>query len=105
MSRKNVNAFILTMAVAFPALAFDAGSLKRADDRAANWLIEKYDFKTNMLKGEPQDLMKYAIIVTSFCRHPHDYKEAAGPWVTGPVKYILSQVKEDGSLATPGTDE
>jgi hypothetical protein len=85
--------------------AVAAGAVKSADDRAANWLIEKYDHKTNQFKCEAPDLQRYAILVTAFCRHPHDYKEVSGPWVTGPVKYILSQVKEDGSVATPGSDE
>lgn len=97
--------FLLCRPVA--AAALDAPAVKKACDRVGNWLIEQYDLKEKFYgKGTPvKDVMTNAIIVTALCRHPRDYKEANGPFVSEPVKYLVSQVRDDGSLATPGSDE
>src|SRR3954471_5354044 len=100
---------MLFMVVLFTrhAAAVDALDIKRADDRAANWLIEHYDKKLKcFVQGAPiKDVMTNAIIVTAMNRHPHDYKEVAGPFASEPVKFLVSQVKDDGSLVDPGSDE
>ena len=91
-----------------PAAAFEPLDIKRSDDRAANWVIEHYDknLKSFVQDGKPvKDVMATAIIVTALNRHPHNYKEVAGPFGSEPVKYLLSQIKEDGSLTEPGADE
>jgi hypothetical protein len=82
------------------AAAPAAGDVKRATDKCANWLIEKYDVGDKSYgKGkEGKDLMTSALIVSGLCNHPRDYKESNGPFVTEPVKFLLSKIKKDGSV-------
>jgi len=82
------------------AFAVEAREIKGAADRAGNWLIEQFDLKEKVFgKGpEAKDVNTVAMVVTALCNHPRDYKEASGPFISEPVKYILSQINEDGTV-------
>ncbi|HYG76151.1 MAG TPA: hypothetical protein VEK08_14195 [Planctomycetota bacterium] len=86
------------------AHAIDAPALKKACDKTGNWLVEQYVLAEKSFKGAPKDAMNTAIIINALLLHPRDYKETNGPFVSEPVKYLVSQIKSDGSLASPGTD-
>ncbi|MGD0088725.1 MAG: hypothetical protein ABSE73_02290 [Planctomycetota bacterium] len=82
------------------AFALEPREIKAAADKAGNWLIEQFDLKEKVFgKGEQaKDVETVAMCVTALCNHPRDYKETSGPFISEPVKYILSQINEDGTL-------
>jgi hypothetical protein len=82
------------------AYALEASQVKRALDRGGNWLIEQFDLKEKVFgKGEQaKDLVTVAMCVKALCDNPRDYKETSGPFISEPVKYILSQIGDDGTL-------
>jgi hypothetical protein len=82
------------------AYALEASQVKRALDRGGNWLIEQYDSKEKVFgKGEQaKDLVTVGMCVAALCDNPRDYKETSGPFISEPVKYILSQIGDDGKL-------
>jgi len=80
--------------------ALEAKDLKRALDHGVNWLIEQFDPKEKVFgKGEyDKDVVTVAMCVKALCDNPRDYREASGPFISEPVKYILSQIGQDGKL-------
>ena len=99
---KRRNALIAVAALwwAGSAFAIEAKDLKRALDGGGNWLIEQFDLKEKVFgKGErAKDVTTVAMCVKALCDNPRDYKETSGPFISEPVKYILSQIGEDGKL-------
>ena len=80
--------------------AVEAKDVKRASDRAGNWLIEQFDRGEKVFgKGATgKDVTTVAMVVTALCNSPRDYKEANGPYISEPVKHIITRIKKDGSL-------
>ena len=99
---KRRNALIAAAALwwAGSAFAIEAKDLKRALDGGGNWLIEQFDLKEKVFgKGErAKDVTTVAMCVKALCDNPRDYKETSGPFISEPVKYLLSQIGEDGKL-------
>lgn len=97
----------LLAALAFKAPradAADAGQVKSATDRAANWLIEQHKdgtFGKGDLRKKPGVV---GLVVKSLCAHHRHYREPLGPFITEPVKYLLKCQKKDGSFADNGDD-
>lgn len=94
---------ILTVALSLssaPAFALDAGSLKRAADKSSNWLIEHFNLKDSTFGSGPsaQTPEQAAMVLKALCEAPRDYKEASGPFITQPLKLMLSKINADGSL-------
>jgi len=91
---------VALLLIAGNTFAIEAKEIKSAADRAGNWLIEQFDLKEKVFgKGpEAKDVATVAMCVTALCNHPRDYKEASGPFISEPVKYILSQINEDGTV-------
>lgn len=89
------------------AQAVDAGAFRPVTDRMGRWLIERYDVKAKGFgTGEQQkDAELAAMIVAGLCGSSRDYREGHGPFITEPVKLILANVNEDGSLKSPAKDE
>jgi hypothetical protein len=82
------------------ACALEKKDLKRALDRGGNWLIDQFDPKEKVFgKGdEAKDVVTVAMCVKALCDNPRFYNESNGPYISEPVKYILSQIGEDGKL-------
>jgi len=57
-------------------------------------------FVTTTLLSAPK-IGVTGMIVAALCHSPRDYKETNGPYISEPVKFLLAQVKEDGSVAPP----
>jgi len=86
--------------------AIDAPALKKVCDKTGNWLVEQYSTSDKYFgKGTPKDALSAAIILNGLFTHPRDYKESNGPFVSEPAKFLVSQIKDDGSLVNPGSDE
>ncbi len=93
---------IALSAAAFQACAVEAKPVKTATDKLGNWIIEQYDASQKMYKGNKgTDADTVGMIVAALCHSPRDYKETNGPYISEPVKFLLAQVKEDGSVAPP----
>src|SRR5258705_10725975 len=88
--------FVLTLPCAF---AIDAGVVKRATDKCGNWLIEQFNLKESVYGTGPGSKTpeQNAMVIKALCDAPRDYKEASGPYITEPLKFILSKLNEDGS--------
>ena len=85
-----------------PAWALEAGDVKKATDKVGNWLIEQYDVKEKAFKGEQgKDVKTVAMIIYALCKSPREYRETNGPFISEPVKFLISQMKEDGTFANP----
>lgn len=87
--------------------AIEAGAFKPVTDRMGRWLVERYDIKA---KGygtaeQQKDVELAAMIVAALCGSPREYREGHGPFITEPIKLIVSQLNEDGSLKAPAKDE
>ena len=82
------------------SFAVDAGSLKRAADKSSNWLIEQFNLKLSSFGSGPnaQSPEQSAMVLKALCEAPRDYKEASGPFITEPLKLLLSKINADGSL-------
>ncbi|HEY3321102.1 MAG TPA: hypothetical protein VGP72_11600 [Planctomycetota bacterium] len=89
-------ASLLVLSASLPAI--EAGAIKKACDKASNWLIEHYSVKDKafLQDGKPVDLQTTAIIVTALCTHPRDYKETSGPFISEPVKALVAQGEKAG---------
>ncbi len=88
---------LLTLASAIlSAHAIEAGPIRRADDKCANWLIEQFNLKDKTFGTEkaPEYL---AMAVKGICDSTRDYKEASGPFIAEPIKNILSKIDDTGS--------
>lgn len=99
--KKAVLLFVLSALVYSGALqAVEANAVKRATDKCGNWLIEQYDMKLKVFgKGaEAQTPEQLAMVITGLCLAPRDYKESNGPFISEPVKLILSKVKDAGTV-------
>ena len=92
--------FVLTSRL----MAFDAGPVRRAVDKGGNWLVSQYDFKQ---KGYPATTApeQVAMVVKALCDNPRDYKEANGPYISEPVKYIQSKIDDTGKVSGAATNE
>jgi len=89
------------------ALAVEAGAFRPVTDRMGRGLIERYDVKAKGFGTAEQqkDVELAAMIVAGLCGSSRDYREGHGPFITEPVKLILANLNEDGSLKTPAKDE
>lgn len=101
---------LLVVAVACAAsgaFAIDAGGFKRVTDRMGSALVNFYDVKGKGF-GTPEqqkDVELTAMIVAGLCGSPREYREANGPFVSEPVKFLVAQIKDDGSLQGSFKDE
>ncbi|MFH0940146.1 MAG: hypothetical protein V1899_12830 [Planctomycetota bacterium] len=95
--------FALFVAVnAGSAWALEVKQLKTATDRLGSRIVEQYDVKEKAYKGElGRDVKTVAIIVTALCNSPRHYREANGPYLSEPVKFLVAQVSggNDKSLS------
>jgi hypothetical protein len=78
-----------------PAMAqdkVDPDKLKSGADLAANWLIDNYDYKTGVFAKSELSRMPglQALILMNLLDHPRKYEITDGPFMTGPLEYILS---------------
>ena len=108
MSRSRI-LFSLAIFVAIganSARALEVKQLKTATDRLGSWIIEQYDVKEKAYKDKQGggDVKTVAVIVTALCNSPRHYREANGPYVSEPVKFLIKNVTEtraeDKSLPT-----
>lgn len=88
------------------ALASDAATVKRSCDKAGNWLIEQHNlaegtFGKSKLSKEPGVV---GLVLKALCDSPRGYREAHGPFITMPVKYVLKTQKGNGAFAMDGRD-
>lgn len=104
---KKASVLCTLMLLCAGAQAVEAGAFRPVTDRMGRWLIERYDVKAKGFgTGEQQkDVELAAMIVAALCGSPRDYREGHGPFITEPVKLILANLNEDGSLKTPAKDE
>jgi len=82
---------------------FTADSAKAAADKAEAWLGQSYDFK-GVTFGDPKSPNAkmpgvIALVVRALAECRHDYRESNGPFITGPVKYLLECQQENGAFA------
>lgn len=97
---------LLTVLVisAFQSAAFEAGAVRSMIEKNANWLIGQYDFRTKTF-GTATAPEQLAMVVKVLCDNPRDYKEANGPFISEPVKVMLSKVDESGHVSGMLTSE
>lgn len=86
--------------------ASDATTVKRAADKAGNWLIEQHNltegtFGKSKLSKEPGVV---GLVLKALCESPRGYREAHGPFITMPVKYVLKTQKGTGAFTVDGRD-
>jgi hypothetical protein len=101
---KPIHAVLMLSLVASFGYAIEAKNFKRITDRMGNKLIEQFDFKNKCYGtgAEQKDADLAAIIVLALCTNPREYRESHGPFVSEPVKLILSKIKPDGSIEVDG---
>jgi hypothetical protein len=85
------------LGVEFGAHAASGAAVRPAAEKSANWLILQFDLKKKTYDSvtAPEQL---AMVLKGLCEHPRDYKEANGPYMTEPVKYILSKIDDKGHV-------
>lgn len=94
-----IAAGLLALLLSPIALALEAKPVKTASDKAGNWLVDQYDAKEKVFNGEDgKDPVTVAMIVHALCTSPRDYKETNGPYISEPVKFLLTQT---GGLMKP----
>jgi hypothetical protein len=104
--RMFVVAVLAGVLVAQSLHALEARDVKRATDRAGNWIIEQYDVQEKAYKGEGgKDVKTVAMIIRALCDSPRDYKESNGPYISEPVKFLLAQINDDGRLKNKADDK
>ncbi|MBI3832350.1 MAG: hypothetical protein HY291_22695 [Planctomycetes bacterium] len=86
--------------------ATDAPPVKSACERAGYWLIEQHNldegtFGKTRLGKEPGVV---GLVLKALGEGPRDYREAHGPFITKPVKYLLAHQKENGAITLDGRD-
>src|SRR5579862_478245 len=74
-----------------------AGAIRGAAERSADWLIRQFDLKKGTFDSAtaPETV---AMAIKALCGHPRDYKEANGPYITMPVKFMLSKIDDKGHV-------
>lgn len=94
----------LLFVVTNSSTAFDAGPVRKAVDKGGNWLVSQYDFKQKAYPATtaPEQV---AMVVKALCDNPRDYKEASGPYMSEPVKYIVSKIDDKGKVSGVATNE
>jgi hypothetical protein len=86
------------------AAAPEAKDAKRATDKCGNWIVEQFDLGSKVF-GKEKNVTTTALVVMALCESPRDYKESNGPFVSEPVKFLLSRIKKDGSLKLEKDEE
>lgn len=94
-----------TIAILFAALltantfGIEASAVKRLTDKSGNWLIEQFNLKEGTFGSGAASKTpeQNAMVVKALCDAPRDYKESSGPFITAPLKFILSKVNDDGT--------
>jgi len=99
---------LCALALVSPACAGEvtAGDVKRACDRAANWLIEQHNLGAGTFgKGKlAQSPGVVALVIKALAGSPRQYREPHGPFMTQPVKYLLSTQQDSGAFMQAGHD-
>jgi len=92
--------FLSAFSFSLSIYGLEAGPVKRATDKAGNWIVEQYDTKGRVFGKTPDstDIITTALVIKALCDSPRDYKEANGPFITEPVKFLLEQLNEDGTF-------
>lgn len=95
---------MLALGLTSPVSAAQKGKVKKACDRAANWLIEHHDLKTGTFgKGDKSKMIGLvAIVIKGLTNSPRKYTEDLGPFVSEPVAYLLKNQQESGAIALKG---
>jgi squalene-hopene/tetraprenyl-beta-curcumene cyclase len=97
---------ILALALSGSALAvaLEPGDVKGAADKAANFLVRQHNLGEGTFGRS-----KYArlpgvcgLAVVALCESPRQYREAVGPFVSQPVKYLLRCQRGDGAITIEG---
>jgi hypothetical protein len=86
------------------AAAPEAKDVKRATDKCGNWIVEQFD-RGSKLFGKDKSTTTLALTILALCESPRDYKEANGPFVSEPVKQLLTRIKKDGSVKLEKDEE
>jgi hypothetical protein len=88
------------------AAAPETKDVKRATDRCGNWIVEQFNLGSKSFgKGkDAKDPAVLALVVLSLLDSPRDYKESNGPFISEPIKYLVSKVKKDGSIKSESDD-
>lgn len=95
---KYISIMAILLSAAFGARAASGGgSVRPAAEKSANWLILQFDLKKKTY-GSATAPEQMAMVLKGLCDHPRDYKEANGPYITEPVKYILSKIDDKGHV-------
>lgn len=91
---------VLLLASLSPALGREARAVKRACDRAGNWLIDQHNLADGTFGKSKSAKMPgvVAMVVQALCDHPRGYRETDGPYITRPVKYLLSCQQDNGAI-------
>jgi len=100
-------AIVLLLALsgaAFNSFAASGAGVRPAAEKSANWLILQFDLKKKTYDSvtAPETL---GMVLKGLCDHPRDYKEANGPYVSEPVKAILSKIDDKGHVADIAMNE
>ncbi|MBE7465162.1 MAG: terpene cyclase/mutase family protein [Planctomycetes bacterium] len=95
-------ALVLGWAAAAHGVELDR--VKSAADGGANWLIEQFDLKTGIFGASEVNKLPgiQGLAIRVLSEHHRKYSEPLGPFMTEPVKYILKQQQEDGSIRIEG---
>jgi hypothetical protein len=69
-------------------------------NRAAGALIDTYDIKAKTVGtgDEKTDTFACAVYLMVLGEHRKDYREATGPYISEPVAFLASKVKDDGTV-------
>lgn len=78
-------------------------SVKKGCDRAANWLARQHNLEEGTFGSGKSAKMPglVALVVVAMCESPREYREALGPFISEPVKYLLKCQRDDGAFAGP----
>lgn len=80
--------------------ALEARAVKGACDRAGNWLVDRHNLADGTFGKSKSARMPgvVALVVTALCDHPRAYRESDGPYMSRPVKYLLSCQQDNGAI-------
>jgi hypothetical protein len=91
---------LLLCGAVFAASAPIKPAAKDLLNRAAGALIDTYDIKAKTVGtgDEKTDTFVCAVYLMVLGEHRKDYREATGPYISEPVAFLASKVKDDGTV-------
>ena len=105
LKRATLSLIAVTLVITGSARAFDSGPVRRAVEKGGNWLVAQYNAKTNSFGATAAAPEQLAMAIKALCDNPRDYKEANGPYISEPVKTILSKIDDKGHVSGSAANE